>query len=75
MLLVSTLPYDRPLTISNGTEKISWIKKKDSQSIFLYRRIHFKDNKLVSVMTSKRLGNVEDEELRFRLDTGFRILL
>jgi len=75
MQLVSTLPYDCHLTISNGDEKISWIKKKDSKSIFIYRRIHFKNGKLIGVMTSRKLADADDDELRFRLDTGFRIVL
>jgi hypothetical protein len=72
MQTVSSLPYDTPLTISNGSQVITWIKKHDPQSGFKFRRMHFKGKKLHRVSDNRKLGTSDDEELAFRLTSGFK---
>jgi hypothetical protein len=65
------LPYDTPLTIRKGGQVITWIKKHDGPT-FKIRRMYFKGKKLAQVSDSKKLGTADAEELRFRLDTGWK---
>ena len=72
--LVTSLAYDQTLSIVKGTEKITWKKLRDDRSVFKFRRYQFKDGKLLRVMDNKKLGTSEDDELAFRLDTGWKRL-
>jgi hypothetical protein len=69
---ITDLDYNESLSISNGKEQITWIKKADDKSVFIFRRMHFKGGKLFRVMVNRKLGYQEDDELAFRLDTGWK---
>ena len=68
---VTSLEYEQTLSIMKGTEVITWKKLRDDRSVFKFRRYQFKDGKLVRVMDNKKLGTSEDDELEFRLATGW----
>jgi hypothetical protein len=71
---VTNLDYDQTLSIVKGDEKITWKKLRDDRSVFKFRRYHFKAGKLLRVMDNKKLGTSENDELEFRLDTGWKRL-
>jgi hypothetical protein len=72
MKRITDLDYNEMLSITNGKEKITWIKKHDAQSVFIFRRMHFKNGKLHRVMDNRKLGVADNEELEIRLDTGWK---
>jgi hypothetical protein len=69
---VTDLLIGESLTIVKGQEKIVWIKKHDDRSVFKFRRMHFKNGKLLRVMDNHKLGTADDEELEIRLDSGWK---
>lgn len=73
---VTDLAIGESLTIvsKSGNQKIVWMKKADASSLFKFRRMHFKGNKLENVMDNKKLGSAEDDELKFRLANGWKLL-
>jgi len=71
---VTDLAIGESLTIvsKSGNQRIVWIKKPDASSIFKFRRMHFIANKLSTVMDIRKLGSAEDDELKFRLASGWK---
>ncbi len=71
---VTSLDYNESLTIvsKSGNQRIVWIKKPDASSLYKFRRMHFKGNKLLRVMDNHKLGTADDEELAVRLDSGWK---
>jgi hypothetical protein len=70
-MTISSLPYNKPLTITKGREVIVWIKKHEGDT-FKFRRMHFKDKKLHRVSDNRKLGTADDEELKIRLASGWK---
>jgi hypothetical protein len=71
---VTDLRLGESLTIAKGQERITWIKKSDPRSCFKFRRMHFKDGRILRVMDNHKLGTSEDLDLAFLLDTGWKSL-
>ena len=71
---VTDLDYNQTLSITNGKEKITWMKKTDARSVFKFRRMHFKGGKLHRVSDNHKLGTADNEELEIRLDSGWKRL-
>ena len=71
-MIVTDLDYNQTLSVSKGTETVTWKKLQDSRSIFKFRRYHYKGKKLVNVMDNHKLGSAENLDLEFLLDTGWK---
>jgi len=74
---VTDLRIGESLTIvsKSGNQRIVWIKKPDASSIFKFRRMHFKGNKLLRVMDNHKLGGADNEELVYRVsEEGWKII-
>jgi len=73
MLKVTDLRIGQSLVIQKGDETIAWFKKVDGRSLYKWRRIHTKGKKIIRVSDDPRVGSAEDDELAFRLDSGFTV--
>ncbi len=55
-------------TLSNGNERVSFIKK----DTWFIRRVYYKGTKIVSIMDYKDLFTSCEEEIEFRKDCGWK---
>jgi hypothetical protein len=69
---VTDLRLGESLNIVKGKERIVWRKIPNPQGTSMFRRYHYIAFKIHNIMDNKKLGTSEDDELKFRLASGWK---